>query len=111
MEIGSFEEALKLPNSCWVTHLAERFGLDLADALARDAKLPAYFLERAAVAVDQAETLFEHLALSIGQGLENVFDLLLEQRDRGHVARIFRAFVLDEIAEIRFLALADRRLE
>ena len=38
-------------------------------------------------------------------------DGIVFQRDRGHVARIFRAFILDEIAEIRFLALADRRLE
>ena len=30
-------------------------------------KLPAHFFERAAVAVDQAEALLEHLALALGQ--------------------------------------------
>ena len=76
LQIGSLEETLELPNSRRVTHLAQRFRLDLANAFARDAKLPAHFLERAAVAVDQSKPLFEHLALAIGQGLEDVFDLL-----------------------------------
>ena len=40
-------------------HLAQGFRLDLADALARDAELPAHFLESAAVTVDQSKTLFE----------------------------------------------------
>ena len=48
-----------------MTHFPQRFCFDLANALARHAKLPAYFLERAAVAIHQAETLFEHLALTL----------------------------------------------
>ena len=111
LEIGSFEEAFELADARRVTHLAQRLGFDLADALAGDPELPAHFLQRAAVAVDQAEAQFQHLALALGQGLEHVADLVLQQRDSGHVGGIFRGLVLDEIAEIGVLAVADRRLQ
>ena len=39
-----------------MAQLGERLALDLADALTRDAKLAADFLERARMAVFQAET-------------------------------------------------------
>ena len=48
-----------------VAHFAEGFGLDLADALAGDAELAADFLEGAAVAVDEAEALFQDLAFTL----------------------------------------------
>ncbi len=57
LEIGSFEESLELPNSRRVTHLAQRFRLNLADALARDPELPAHFFESAAVAIDRARSV------------------------------------------------------
>src|SRR5438552_14136902 len=40
----------------WMAQLAERLGLDLADALTRDAEPLADLFQRALVAVDQAES-------------------------------------------------------
>jgi hypothetical protein len=44
-----------------MAHLAQRLGLDLADALAGDLELAPDFFERAAVTVDQPESLLEDL--------------------------------------------------
>ena len=55
-----------------LAHLAQRLRLDLADAFASDLELPAYFFERAAVAVHQAEALLEDLPLAFGQRVEDV---------------------------------------
>ena len=92
-------------------HLAQSFRLDLPNAFARDAELPANFFECPAVTVDEAEALLEHLAFALGERLEHVLNLLLEENNRGHVARIFGAFVFDEITEVRLFAFADRRLQ
>src|SRR2546428_587638 len=76
---ASFEEALKLAQPRRVAHLAQRLGLDLADAFARDLELLADFFERAAVAIPKAEAQFEHLAFAVGQRGEHVAQLLLQQ--------------------------------
>ena len=47
-----FEEAVQVADTGRVTHLAERFRLDLANTLAGDAELAAHFFQRAAVAID-----------------------------------------------------------
>ena len=49
------EEAGELAEARRVTHFAQGFGLDLADAFAGDLELLADLFERAAVAVDEAE--------------------------------------------------------
>src|SRR5215212_629456 len=59
-----------------VAQLAQRHGLDLPDALARDAKLDAYFFKRAIAAILQAITQLDNLALALGQLLQHFFDLL-----------------------------------
>ncbi len=53
-----FDEAFQLPDAGGVAHFPQSLGLDLADALAGDLELAADFLERAAVAVLEAEALF-----------------------------------------------------
>ena len=53
--IGSVQEVLQLLAAAGVAELAQRLGLDLADALARDVELLAHFLERAGAAVLDAE--------------------------------------------------------
>ena len=47
-----------------MAHLAQRLGLDLADALARDLELLADLFKRAAVAVGEAEAELEHAAFA-----------------------------------------------
>ena len=53
-----------------MTQLGERLALDLANALARDAKLAPDLLERAGMAVLEAKPELDHLALALG--VENV---------------------------------------
>jgi hypothetical protein len=48
-----------------MAHFAQRLGFDLADALAGDVELAAHFLQRARVAVAQAEAQFQDLALAL----------------------------------------------
>src|SRR5437773_11403454 len=86
-------------------HFSQRFRFDLANALPRDLKLPAYFLEGSAVSIDQPKPLLEHLPLAFSQSLENILDLLLQQNNSSHIARVFVALILDKVAKIGFLAL------
>ena len=61
-----FDEAFELPDAGGVAHFPQCLGLDLADALAGDLELAADFLERAAVAVLEAEALAARRLLSAG---------------------------------------------
>ena len=56
-----------------MAQLREGLALDLADALARDAELAADLLERARVAVEQAEAELDDLLLTLGERVEDVF--------------------------------------
>src|SRR5215469_631705 len=90
---------------------AQRLCLDLPDALARDAEFLAHLFKRALVTVFQAEPQHEHLALALGEVLEHVAHLLFEHGHRCRLGRRDRVLVLDEVAEMAILFLADRRLE
>src|SRR4029077_15219687 len=92
-------------------HFAQGLCLDLADPLASNLELPPYFFQRSAVAVNEAKSLLEDLPFPVRERFQDILDLFLEQNDRGHIARIFGAPVLDEIAKIGFLALSYRRLQ
>ena len=87
-------------------HFAQSLCLDLADALASNLELPTYLFQRSAVAVDEAESLLKDLPFAVGERFQDILDLFLEHNDRSHVARVFGAPILDEIAKIGFLALA-----
>src|SRR5882762_7251886 len=104
-----FEEAVQMADAGRVAHLTERLRLDLADALAGDAELAAHFFQRARVTIDQAEALFEDGALTLGERVEHVADLFLQERIGGHLGGILRRLVLDEIAERRVVAITDLR--
>src|SRR3954471_11955278 len=94
-----------------MAHFPEGFGLDLSDALSRDTELTSYFLESAAITINQSKPLLQDLAFALGQRLEHVFNLLLQENDCRHVARVFRAFIFDEISEICFFAFPHGRLQ
>ena len=57
----------ELAAAAGMTKLGQGLGLDLADALARNAKLAADFLERAGMSVDKAKAQLDNLALTIGK--------------------------------------------
>ncbi len=94
----SFEEAFQLPDPRRMTHLPQGFGLNLADAFASDAKLPANLFQCPRIPVDEPETLLEHLPLALGQGIQHVANLFLEERDRGDIAWVFRGLIGNEVA-------------
>ena len=94
-----------------MAQLAQRLGLDLADAFARDVELLADLLERAGTAVLDAEAELEDLLLARGEGGEHVHELLLQQRERRGLTRLARALIGNEVAEMAVLLLADGRFE
>src|SRR4051794_6764147 len=107
----SFEVVLELPAPARVPQLAQRLRLDLADALTGDVELLADLLERACAPVLEAEPQLEDTTLAAGQRVEDGFDLLLQQLVRRRLGRGERPAILDEVAEVGVLLLADRRLE
>src|SRR5947207_14174189 len=94
-----------------MTHLAQSLGFDLPDPFTRDSKLTTDFFQGPAISIHESEALLEHLPLALSQSLKHVFDLLFQEHDRGHIAWIFRALILDEIADIRLFALDHGGLE
>ena len=89
-----------------MAQLAQRLGLDLADAFARDVELLADLLERAGTAVLDAEAELEDLLLARGEGGEHVHKLLLQQRERRGLARLARALIGDEVAKVAVFLFA-----
>src|SRR3990170_108570 len=102
---------LELPRAAGVAELAQRFRLDLADPLACDVELLAHLLEGPRPPVLQPEAELKHAPFASGERVEDRLDLLLQQLMRGGLSRGQGAPVLDEVAEVRVLLLADRRLE
>src|SRR5206468_3198429 len=94
-----------------VAELAECLCLDLADPLAGDVELAADLLEGARSAVLQPEPELEHPPLATRQRVEHRFDLLLEELVGRRLGWGEGATVLDEVAEVGVLLLADRGLE
>src|SRR5206468_2876198 len=94
-----------------VAELPERLGLDLADPLAGDVELPTDLLEGPRPAVLEPEPELENASFAAGQRVQHRLDLLLQELVRGRLGRGERAAVLDEVAEVGILLLADRRLE
>src|SRR5215471_8507855 len=106
-----FEERLQLLRARRVPELPQRLRLDLPDPLARHVEGPADFLERVLGAVADAEPHLEDLLLARRQGLQDPARLLLQVRDEDRVDGREDAPVLDEVAQMRILLLADRGLE
>ena len=72
-----------------MAQFAQGFGFDLADAFAGDVVLFADFFQRARIAIDQAEAQFEDLAFALGQAIEDIAQLILQQAEAGDVATGF----------------------
>jgi hypothetical protein len=62
-----FKKTFQLPNPSWMPHFAQGLCFDLANPLASNLELSAYFFQRSAVAVDKAESLLEDLPFSVGE--------------------------------------------
>src|SRR5438552_4700016 len=105
------QEAPELLRARRVAQLAERLGLDLPDALARDREILSDLLERVLASVGEAEAEPEHLLLARGQRVQDVVGLRAQREADDGVDRRHHLFVLDEVAEMAILFLADRGLE
>ena len=81
-----------------MAELGQGLGLDLADALARDTKLAADFLERAGMSVDKSKAQLNNLALTIGKRVEHLGELLLQHGEAGGIGRNDGLGVLDKVA-------------
>src|SRR5712692_8309470 len=94
-----------------MAELAQGLDLDLADALVCHAKSLANHLQGALVTVDEAKTELDHAPLAWDKGIEGGLDRKLEHGDRGGVRGGRGLLVLDEIAELGILFMADRCLQ
>src|SRR6266496_5753054 len=111
LDPAPLQEGLQLARPRGMPQLAERLGLDLADALAGDREALAHLLEGVLGAVAQPEAHLDDPLLAGGQGLEQRLRLLLEvDVDHGLGGRDHVA-VLDEVAQMRVLLLPDGGLE
>src|SRR6266850_5946016 len=95
-----------------VPELAQRLGLDLPDAFAGHVEERADLLERPLrPVIGEPEAQSDDLRLAGRQRAEDVVDLVAEHRRGGRVRRADHARVLDEIAQVRVVVLADRAVE
>ena len=94
-----------------MAQLGEGLRLDLTDALARHAKFAANLLERAGMAIDEAEAKLDNLALAIGKGVENLGELLLKHREARGLRGNDGLGILDEVTQLRILFLANASTE
>src|ERR1700677_2971866 len=105
------QKPFQLPRPHRMLQLPYRLRLDLADAFTGHLEDAAHFLQRVSVAVPEAIAQLDDLALSIGQGLEHLIDLVLEHFLGGGADRRLDAVILDEVAEVAVFAFADRPIQ
>src|SRR6476619_735618 len=105
------QEAPQLPAAARVLELAQRLRLDLADALAGYRELLADLLEGVVGVHADAEAHAQHALLARRQRCEDARRRLAQVRlDRG-IDRQDDILILDEVAEMAILLVADGRLE
>ena len=88
-----------------------RYGPPVKDALAGDLEDAADLFEGVGVAVADAVAQADDLALAVGEGVEDLGDLLLEHLVGGDVGRVLDRLVLQEVAEVAVVAVADGTVE
>src|SRR5208283_5594847 len=105
------QKAPQLPAAARVLQFAQGLGLDLADALARDRELLADLLERMVGVHADAKAHAQDALLAWGERGEHPRRRLAQVRLDRCVDRQDGVLVLDEVAEVRILLVADWRLE
>src|SRR5262249_40875009 len=105
------QETPQLPRPARVLQLAQRLRLDLADALARHAELLADLLEGVVGVHADAEAHAQHALFTRRERSQNAGRRLAKVRLDRRVDRQDGVLILDEVAKMRILLVADRRLE
>src|SRR5471032_638956 len=105
------EEAAQHPGAARVLQLAQCLGLDLADTFAGYRELLADLFERVVGVHADAEAHAQHALLARRKSCKNARRALAKVAlDRG-LERDDGVRILDEVAQVRILLVADRRLE
>ena len=94
-----------------MAQLEQRLALDLPDPLAGDAELLTDLLQRAGPPVGQAEAQLDDRLLPVGQLVQHVAELLLEQQEGRGVDRDNRVHVLDEVTQVGVVGRSHRGVQ
>src|SRR5712692_585129 len=89
----------------------QRPDLDLTDTLAGERESLAHLFQRALMTIVEPEAQLDHAALPRRERVEHILHLGVQHGERGGVRRRDCLTVLDEVAEMGVLLLADRGLE
>src|SRR3954453_10919915 len=108
---GLLEVVAELLAAARVAELGQRLRLDLADPLASETELLADLVERARLAVGEAEAQGDDRRLALGQRLEHAVELALKKPERHDLGGDRRVGVLDEVTELAVALVADVLLE
>ena len=107
----SVEEIPKFLAAGGVTELPQGFGFDLANSLPGDVELLADLLQGVGLAIGEAEAHPQDLLLPGGQGGEHLLQLFPQKGIAGGLGGLGRLLVLDKVAQMAVLLLADRGLQ
>src|SRR5215831_13920911 len=105
------EEAPELLGPRGMAELAEGLGLYLANALTGDREVLPHFLEGVLAAVGEPEAEPQHLLLARGERVQHLVGLLAQREPDHALHGRAHLLVLDEVAQVAVLFLADGRLE
>src|SRR5438132_8548057 len=108
---SGLQEAPELLRTRRVPELAQRLGLDLPDPLAGDREVLPDFFQRVLATVGEAEPEPQHLLLARREGVEDLVRLLPEREADDRLDGRDDLLVLDEVAQVAVLLLADRCLQ
>src|SRR5581483_11758343 len=104
------EEAPQVFRTTRMAQLAQRLGFDLPDTLPGHVELLTNLLESMVGVHADTEAHAQHFGLALRQRAEYFHRGILEARSGSRIRRRDGVHVLDEIAEMRILVVADRRL-
>ena len=107
----SVKVIFELTAAAGMAEFAECLCLNLADTLTGDIELLAYLFQGPGTAVLEAETQTEHFLLTLCQCAEHLIQLFLEKGKSGCLSGDRDIVVLNEIAEVAVLFLADGSLK
>src|SRR5262249_23022233 len=105
------EECAEPMAAAGMAQLAESFGFDLANTLARNREVLADFLESMLAAILETKAHLNNLFLARRQGLQDLRCLLAEIQVDDCLGGRNAGAIDDEIPEVRFVLLSDRRFE
>src|SRR5690606_6431253 len=108
---SALDEGAQALGAARVAELAQRLGLDLADTLTGHLEVLTDLLEGVIALRADAEAHAQDLLLTRGEGGQHLPGLLGEVHVDDRVRGAHEALVLDEVAQVAVLFLADRRLE